>query len=137
MGDVRFLRLRHGVWLTMLLTCSPACSKSEASSSTTTENVTAQGACGDRELPDCPTQGYMKANLQLPLISNDFPRLAKSLEHVAAAAPDGYAEWAAIARRGADAARKHDLASVKASCGACHEQHRSRFKAELRTKVIF
>lgn len=38
-------------------------------------------------------------------------------------APAGYPYWEAMARDGAEAARRGDLAGVRASCIACHERH--------------
>jgi hypothetical protein len=95
------------------------------------------GACGDKGLPDCPLQGWMKANLQSQLNSGDMTRLARALDDLATHAPHGFDNWAASATKAAEAARKKDIPAVKAECKACHDRDRSRFRAELRKTPLF
>src|SRR5262245_54326541 len=66
-------------------------------------------ACGNKGLPDCPTQAWMKGNLRAFLTAGDMPRLAAALDRLASAAPPGYEGWAAESKAGADAARKGDI----------------------------
>jgi hypothetical protein len=119
---------------------APSCDKSEASASQKSAAPAPApipaGRCGDKGLPDCPTQGWMKATLQPFLLSGDSARLADALARLAAAAPAGYDNWAAIAEAGAKAARAGDLARAKESCAECHSRHRARFRAELRQRPL-
>jgi len=89
-------------------------------------------ACGAKGLPDCPTQRWMKATLQTYLRTRDFTRLDAALHKLATAAPAGYPGWKESAEKAQSAARAHDVAGLKAQCGGCHDQHRKRFKKELR-----
>jgi hypothetical protein len=116
------------------------CDKSEASAYAQKSPAPAQapvGRCGDKGLPDCPTQGWMKGTLQSFLLSGDTARLADALKKLAAAAPAGYGDWAAISEAGARAASAGNMDGVKASCATCHSKHRARFRAELRQKPLF
>jgi hypothetical protein len=92
--------------------------------------------CGDKGLPDCPTQAWMKSTLQPFVLSNDGARLAEAFEHLAAAAPDGYTEWASISRSAAKAASSGDLTAAKQSCGDCHSRYRARFRGERRQQKL-
>ncbi len=79
----------------------------------------------------------MKGTLQAYLISGDGPRLAGALDELALRAPKGYSSWESTARVGARAARIGDLALAKAQCKACHEEHRARFREEMRSERLF
>jgi len=95
-------------------------------------------ACGTKPLPDCPTQGWMKANMNPSVAASDFPALATALDKVVTMAPAGYPNWASIAKDGAKAARAQDMTATKASCRTCHEQYKEKFKKDstARTKKI-
>ena len=95
-------------------------------------------ACGTKPLPDCPTQAWMKANMNAAVAASDFPALATALDKAATFAPAGYTNWASIAKDGAKAARAQDLTAAKASCRTCHEQYKEKFKKDTaaRTKKI-
>jgi hypothetical protein len=97
----------------------------------------AAGSCGKTGQPDCPLQSWMKANVQADLKAGDAERLATALETLAEHEPNGYAGWQDSARRGAQAARSGDLLAAKAECKRCHDDHRSRFRAELRATRLF
>jgi len=97
----------------------------------------ANATCGKKPLPDCPLQKWMKENMKPALADEDKDKLAKSFETLAAHAPAGFAEWASIAKTGADAASKNDISTVKAQCKSCHDNLRSRFKKEIRDKPLF
>jgi hypothetical protein len=92
--------------------------------------------CGTKPLPDCPLQAWMKANTNPAVASSDFAGLATALDKVATFAPAGYTNWASISKDGAKAARAQDMSAVKASCRGCHDQYKSKYKTELRTKKI-
>jgi|SRR5687768_247048 hypothetical protein len=111
------------------------CAESKASERTPSKAPV--GACGDKGLPDCPLQSWMKANLQAQLNAGDMTRLARALDDLASRAPAGFDDWKGSATKAAEAARKNDIAAVKAECKSCHDHDRSRFRAELRTKPLF
>ena len=95
-------------------------------------------ACGTKPLPDCPTQAWMKANMNPSIAASDFPALATALDKAATFAPAGYSNWASIAKDGAKAARAQDMTATKASCRTCHEQYKEKFKKDTaaRSKKI-
>ncbi len=111
------------------------CAESKASERTPSKAPV--GACGDKGLPDCPLQSWMKANLQAQLNAGDMTRLARALDDLASRAPAGFDDWKASATKAAEAARKNDIAAVKAECKSCHDHDRSRFRAELRKTPLF
>jgi hypothetical protein len=120
-----------------LVTVLAQCSKSEAAPSRESPATPVEvGRCGDKGLPDCPTQAWMKATLQPFLLANDGPRLAEAFEKLAAAAPPGYDDWAALSQSGADAAKSGDMARAKQTCADCHSRHRARFRSELRQRRL-
>ncbi len=92
--------------------------------------------CGKKPLPDCPLQGWMKANTSAAMSTKDFDALAKALDATAGLAPPGYGNWVSISRDGAKAARDQNLDGVKASCKGCHNQYQERYKKELRLRKI-
>lgn len=81
-------------------------------------------------------QEWMNAHVTPPTIRSDLASLASALDRVATFAPPGYPNWASISRDGAEAARSGDLDAAKASCRACHDQYRTKYKAELRGRRI-
>jgi hypothetical protein len=97
---------------------------------------TANAACGTKPLPDCPLQAWMKANTNPAIASNDLPALAAALDKTATMAPLGYSNWASIAKDGAKAAKAGDMTAAKASCRSCHDQYKTKYKAELRGRKI-
>jgi hypothetical protein len=127
----------HALAALLLAACGPGGSSDAAASvpaATAPANkpAAAVAACGAKSLPDCPTQRWMKATLQTYLRTGDFARLDSALQKLAAAAPPGYAGWKESAEKAQLAARARDAAAVKAQCSGCHDQHRKRFKNELR-----
>jgi hypothetical protein len=114
------------------------CSKSEAAQPPAAEGTPGgQGTCGDKDLPDCPLQGWMKATLKPYVAASDTARLAEALEQLAAAAPAGFDGWRETAEQSAKAARAGDLAGAKVGCKRCHDAHRSRFRKERRAVALF
>jgi hypothetical protein len=132
-------RLGRALLVIGLVVAAARCRQSEpppAAAATPAEQKTAAGPCGDKGLPDCPTQAWMKANLQPYLLSSDGARLAEALDTLATAAPAGYDDWAAISKAAAKSARDGDLVAAKQACGQCHTRHRARFRTELRQRKI-
>lgn len=89
-------------------------------------------ACGGTGQPDCPLQHWMKATLQSYQKANDFDRLARSFDDLAQHAPENYARWRDLSAEGGAAARKQDVAAVRAVCKTCHDEHRARYRRERR-----
>lgn len=75
----------------------------------------------------CSMQKWMKSVMAAAVASGDGAKIAKALDHVAAKAPDGYGDWATIAKAGADKARSGDIKGAKASCKACHTKYQKKF----------
>lgn len=96
--------------------------------------ASAPAACGEKGQPACPLQGWMKSTMGPAVSGGDTAAVAKALEYVAAHAPPGMPNWASIARDGAAKAKAGDLAGAKASCKSCHDQYKSRYKAEMRAR---
>jgi hypothetical protein len=114
------------------------CNDSKASAaSASTALADPVGSCGKKGLPDCPLQEWMKANLQADLSSGDTTRLATALDELATKAPAGYGSWKREAESAARAARAGNLAAVKVACKQCHDELRSKFRAEMRTARLF
>jgi hypothetical protein len=125
--------------LASLVASGSACSESNAASTgnATTASGNGAGVCGDKDLPDCPLQNWMKATLKSYLNAKDTTRLAQSLEQLAEKAPPGFDGWKDSALTAAKAARGGDIPTVKAECKHCHDRHRNRFRAERRTTSLF
>jgi hypothetical protein len=137
------LRLLVGLSLGLVGTLG-GCAESKPSAGLANEQTVAQGSasaaagsCGKTGQPDCPLQSWMKATVQAYLKAGDAERLAAALETLAEHEPNGYAGWHDSARRGAQAARSGDLLAAKAECKRCHDDHRSRFRAERRAIRLF
>jgi hypothetical protein len=101
------------------------------------ELAAANAACGTKGVnPDCPLQAWMKANTNSAIASADLPALATALDKTATFAPPGYGNWTTIAKDGAKAAKAGDMTAAKASCRTCHDQYKTKYKAELRGRKI-
>ncbi len=92
-------------------------------------------ACGAKDNP-CPLQRWMRDNMGPAMAAGDLPALAKALDHAAGLSPDASWTWSSIAKTGADAARKGDLAATKASCKSCHEAYKEKYKTQFRTRPV-
>lgn len=92
--------------------------------------------CGKAPFPDCPLQMWMKGNAALALTSGDLDRLERTFLRIAALEPAGYADWRAIAQRGAAGARAGSLDECRLACKACHDTLRPRYVAEQRNRPI-
>jgi cytochrome c peroxidase len=88
--------------------------------------------CGGGALPECPLQGWMKANAGHAMTAGDLTRLERVFTRIRELAPDGYAGWDGAARDGLAAAKAKDLEGCRKACKACHEQLRPRYRAERR-----
>jgi hypothetical protein len=93
-------------------------------------------ACGDKPLPPCPLNAWMKQNASPASIAEDFDGLGSSFDKIATFAPAGYPNWVSIAHDGADAARAQSLDGAKAACRGCHSQYKDKYKREMRDRPI-
>lgn len=130
-------RLRFGLFCIGALTlgCNEAASETGAARAAlpAPKTASALAACGGKGLPDCPLQQWMKATLQTYQREQNFDRMALAFEQLEKNAPEGYAEWASMAVAGMKAARARDEASVRQACKSCHDDHRSRYRKEMRS----
>jgi hypothetical protein len=112
--------------------------KSDAGGASTAAAAGSAGPaqCGTKPQPDCPLQGWMKANANPPVTANDTAALAVALDKIVAFAPPGYTNWASVAKDGAAAARTGDMTAAKASCRTCHDQYKAKYKTEMRARKI-
>ena len=117
-------------------TTGSAAPKASAAAAANPDLAAANAACGTKPLPDCPLQAWMKANTNPAIAANDLPGLATALEKTATLGPAGYGNWASIAKDGAKAAKAGDMTAAKASCRTCHDQYKTKYKAELRGRKI-
>jgi hypothetical protein len=92
--------------------------------------------CGDKPLPACPLNAWMKANSAPALSAQDFGGLVVAFEKIAGLAPPGYTNWRSIAKDGADGARIEDADAAKAACRGCHNQYKERYKKEMRDRPV-
>jgi hypothetical protein len=123
---------------TVMMAGAIGCSESKAASSVPSSNAAAAvGACGEKDLPDCPLQGWMKSTLRTYLNAKDTTRLAGALQQLADKTPPGYDGWRETAQGAAKAANTGDIPAVKAACKSCHDQHRPRFRNERRQIALF
>lgn len=95
-----------------------------------------EATCGSKENP-CPLQKWMRANVGAPMARGDLPVVASGLEKAAAFAPDpSWTEWASIAKEGAAAAKKGDVAATKATCKSCHDKFKAKYKENFRARPL-
>jgi hypothetical protein len=92
--------------------------------------------CGTKPQPDCPLQGWMKANANAPMAAADTPALGDVFDNIVKFAPPGYSNWASISRDGAKAARLGKLDGAKAACRACHDQYKAKYRLAFRDRKI-
>jgi hypothetical protein len=119
-----------GALSTFLLSSrAPAASPSDVAPVSPTEKTY---ACGDKGKPACPMQAWMKANMAPAAANADADALAKAFEYVASHAPTGFSNWSKIAKAGAEAAKAKKVDEAKKSCKTCHDQYKSKYKAEMR-----
>jgi hypothetical protein len=78
----------------------------------------------------------MKANATSAVSSRDFTAIGKAFTRIAELRPPGFASWGAHAKAGLDAAQRSDLEGCRAACKACHEEHRARYRAEVRGRPL-
>ncbi len=95
----------------------------------------ADDTCGSKENP-CPLQKWMRQNMAPALAAGDNAGLAAALDKVAKISPDpSWSTWSALSKQGSNAAKKGDLAGIKASCKGCHDAYKDKYKAQYRTKA--
>ncbi len=83
----------------------------------------------------------MKKNMTPVILSKDWVSMADALERAATLAPPdyaktGYVNWVSICHDGANAARAAEYEAVKAACRGCHEQYKTKYRAEMRARAI-
>lgn len=115
---------------------SAAPSASALASAAPSASGSAAAACGKKPLPDCPLQGWMKANTSGAMSAQNFDALEKAFNQIVAFAPPGYPNWASISKDGAKAAHDQNLDAVKAACRGCHNQYQKKYRDEMRTRKI-
>jgi hypothetical protein len=94
-------------------------------------------SCGGPGQQACPLQGWMRRNIGAPLASNNQAALADGLERASRLAPDpSWKSWSEIARTGAAAARRGDLAGARKACTACHDAWRAEYRAKHRARPV-
>lgn len=104
-------------------------------------SANADEACGGKGQKSCPLQGWMEANVQVPMEAGDLKKVAIALEKAAAFAPDkawneGEKSWSALAKAGAEAARAGDAKAMKKTCKGCHKAFRKKYKAKFRMRAV-
>jgi len=94
--------------------------------------------CGEKGLPDCPMQLWMKRSATTAIQVAETTALADAFEEMALLnpsrqlAPGEYVNWVSISLDGAAASRMGDITAAKAACRECHAQYRAKYHAELR-----
>ena len=85
-----------------------------------------------------PLDTWMRDTAGPALLSGDLQAIAASFDLIRAAAPptSTYANWASIAKDGADAARSGHLDAVKAACRVCHEEYERSYHADLAMRPL-
>jgi hypothetical protein len=101
----------------------------------------ADGTCGAKGQPSCPLQGWMEKNVDPAANKGDTKQLATLFEKIAKFNPDPKWDtenpsWSGIAKGGAEAAAKGDLAGAKAACKSCHKAFREKYKSTYRMKAV-
>lgn len=89
---------------------------------------------------EAPLLYWMRERPAPALRQGDLFALAAAFDQLATfapkAPPPAYANWASIARDGADAARAASLEGVKGACRGCHGQYRGAYRAEMRARPL-
>ena len=78
----------------------------------------------------------MKEHTQIDLSGGDNAALATDFDKIVTFAPAGYTKWASIAKDGATAARGANTDAAKAACRGCHDQYKTKYKTEMRTRAV-
>lgn len=93
--------------------------------------------CGKPGAPPCPLQKWMRANVAGPLSENDTAALSAGLEKTATLVPDpAWSSWGTLARSGAAAAKRGDIAGARASCKGCHDAWREKYRTKYRLRPL-
>ena len=100
--------------------------------------------CGDRDLPDCPMQAWMKRYATTMIGFGEISAIADVFDQIVKQVPDQvtmdgrpvYGNWVSIARDGASAARAGDIPAAKAACRGCHTQYQRTYHRDLRAKPV-
>jgi hypothetical protein len=95
-----------------------------------------EAACGTSPLPDCPLQGWMKANAATALEAGDSVRLERALRRLATLAPTEYEDWVRLSLDAAEAAKRSDFSAVRRACRECHSNHRGHYRRVHRSDAL-
>jgi hypothetical protein len=93
-------------------------------------------SCGASGLPDCPLQGWMKANALRAMSAGDLPRLETAFDRIASFEVSGYPEWKSIAASGKRAAVEGDLEGARRACKQCHDAYRAKYREARRAQPL-
>jgi hypothetical protein len=95
--------------------------------------------CGDKALPDCPLQGWMKRNAKTMINFGETTTLAETFDQMVAFVPppkgltrETFANWASIARDGANASRMGNIPAARAACRGCHSEYLRSYHLDYR-----
>jgi hypothetical protein len=96
------------------------------------ETPATDAACGRSDLPDCPLQAWMKANMAHQAMDGDVKAVERGFTKLAGTCLDGYPDWSSTAQAAAVAAHRGDLEAARRGCKQCHEEYRAKYRAERR-----
>jgi hypothetical protein len=96
--------------------------------------VVSSEGCGRSGLPDCPLQGWMKANLASALQRQDFDRLESAFARLGSMKPRELGAWSDFAKHGEDAAHGHNIEECRQACKQCHDAYRSSYRQTYRLR---
>lgn len=129
-------RLFQSICVVTLAGCDASSASPAAESQSAVLQAEELVECGEDRQPECPLQGWMKANLSSHLRNRNWSRLAVSLDHLSEMAPAGYDGWGKLAQDGARAARGGNLEAVRRACKNCHDRHRDAYKTSNRARQL-
>ncbi len=92
--------------------------------------------CGAKGQKPCPMQGWMKRVMAPASAASDADGLAKAMAYVADHPPPGFTEWTGLAKTAGAKAKAGDVDGAKASCKACHDLYKNKYKATMRDRAF-
>jgi len=91
--------------------------------------------CGEKDNL-CPMQVWMRKNVAPAVTANDTQALATAMDKLATLSPDPSWEWADIARKSAEAARRGDMDEARKACRTCHSTLKPQWRQKFRGRPI-
>lgn len=91
--------------------------------------------CGEKDNL-CPMQVWMRKNVAPAVTANDTQALAKAMDKLATLSPDPSWDWADIARKSAEAARRGDMDEARKACRGCHSTLKPQWRQKFRLRPI-